>query len=68
MYGQVNANFLGWVVYHIFLHMVLRFAREGSAINTYFGSKFSFYRSSSCRIALHAQLFDTVNVKYQQSK
>ena len=29
-------NFLGWVVYHIFLHMVLccaRFARESSAIN-----------------------------------
>ena len=36
-------------------------------INTYFGSKFSFYRSPSCRVALYAQLFDTINVKYQQS-
>ena len=36
-------------------------------INTYFGSKFSFYRSPSCRVALYAQLFDTINVNYQQS-
>ena len=31
-------------------------------INTYFLSKFSFHRSPSCRVALHEQLFDTVNV------
>ena len=36
-------------------------------INTYFGSKFSFYRSPSCHVALYAQLFDTINVNYQQS-
>ena len=36
-------------------------------INTYFGSKFSYWSPLS-RVALHAQLFDTVNVKYQQSK
>ena len=36
-------------------------------INTYFGSKFSFYQSPSCRVALYAQLFDTINVNYQQS-
>ena len=33
----------------------------------YFGSKFSFYRSPSCRVALYARLFDTINVNYQQS-
>ena len=35
VYGRVLPNFLGWVVYHIFLTMVLRcarFARESSAI------------------------------------
>ena len=39
-------------------------------INTYFGSKFRFCRSPSCRVALHehVQLFDKVNMKYQQSK
>ena len=37
VYGHVLPNFLGWVVYHIFLPMVLhcaRFARESSAITT----------------------------------
>ena len=37
-------------------------------INTYFGSNFSFYRSPSCRVALHARLFHTVYVRYQKSK
>ena len=35
VYGRVLPNFLGWVVYHIFLTMVLRcarFARESPAI------------------------------------
>ena len=36
-------------------------------INTYFGYKFSFYQSPLCHVALHAQLFDKVNIKYQQS-
>ena len=36
-------------------------------IITYCGSKFSFYWLPSY-VALHAQLFDMVNVKYQQSK
>ena len=30
------SNFLGWVVYHIFLPMVLRCTREGSAITSQF--------------------------------
>ena len=37
-------------------------------INTYFVSNFSWYRSPSCRVALHAQLFHTVDVRYQKSK
>ena len=33
--NQIFSNGFGWVVYHIFLPMVLRFARESSAVREF---------------------------------
>ena len=59
---------LSWTGFRQYADLFSRFFTQCSLINTYFGSNFSFYRSPSCRVASHALLFETINVKYHQSK